>query len=181
MDASGKHDVATIVGEVERCRSIVGGLLDLSRPPRLIAGAVALDALCEDVATRTAATTHVRGRVSHAGNVTVNADADKLRQVLTNLLLNAAQAGAHEVTLDVAGDDEAVRLRVSDDGPGIAAAVRDRLFEPFVTGRPDGTGLGLAVSRSIVAAHGGTLAVVPSERGAAFEIVLPRRGPEVAS
>jgi two-component system sensor histidine kinase HydH len=69
-----------------------------------------------------------------------------------------------------------LRLRVADDGPGVSAAVRERLFEPFTTGRPDGTGLGLALVREIVQAHQGRirlLAPTATEPGARFEIELP--------
>jgi signal transduction histidine kinase len=68
----------------------------------------------------------------------------------------------------------AARLEIRDDGPGVDPSVRDRLFEEFATGRRDGTGLGLAVSRRIVERHGGELRHVADGRpGAAFEVRLP--------
>jgi signal transduction histidine kinase len=64
-------------------------------------------------------------------------------------------------------------LRVGDTGPGVPDGIRERLFEPFVTGRPDGTGLGLAIVREIARAHGGDARLIASPQGAVFEIALP--------
>lgn len=66
-----------------------------------------------------------------------------------------------------------VVVEVADDGPGIPDEVAQSLFEPLVTARPGGTGLGLALARRIAAAHGGTIALVPSHAGATFRIELP--------
>ena len=65
-------------------------------------------------------------------------------------------------------------LQVEDDGPGVPREARDRLFEPFFTTKPGGTGLGLAVSRTLARAHGGDLRLVDGEAGARFELLLPR-------
>ena len=67
-----------------------------------------------------------------------------------------------------------VRLLVTDNGPGIAPAVAARLFTPFVTSRPDGLGLGLVIAHDIAEQMGGGLRLVPSPRGASFELRLPR-------
>jgi signal transduction histidine kinase len=104
-------------------------------------------------------------------------DIDQMHRALDNLVLNGVQntpAGG-SVTLDAAENDGILRLRVSDTGAGIPNAIRDRLFEPFVTGRADGTGLGLAIVRQIARAHGGDVHLVPSVRGAVFEIEVPWR------
>jgi two-component system C4-dicarboxylate transport sensor histidine kinase DctB len=65
-------------------------------------------------------------------------------------------------------------LRVADDGPGLSPEVRDRLFTPFTTDKPDGVGLGLVISRDIVAGFGGELTHEATAKGAAFRIVLAR-------
>ena len=103
-----------------------------------------------------------------------------LRQVLVNLLANAVQAaaggGVKEVTLSGAADADRVTLRVDDTGPRLRERDLDRFFEPFHSTRPDGVGLGLVISRSIVRAHGGTLRVVapPTGPGLALVAELPR-------
>lgn len=96
--------------------------------------------------------------------ITLNGDADSLRQLLLNLLVNAIEAatsasgqrGAVRVELSRAADNRVV-LRVLDTGPGPAPEIALRLFEPFATSKPDGTGLGLSVAQEIAKAHGATL------------------------
>ncbi len=108
---------------------------------------------------------------------------EQLVQVLLNLILNAADAcqSRGHVTVRARPTPSGARLEVEDDGPGVAAAVRERLFEPFVTTKEvgKGTGLGLAVCRGLVEAAGGTISLdTSSERGARFVVELPRaRGP----
>ena len=98
-----------------------------------------------------------------------------LEAIVESLVENSRQAGATEVAMAVAEDDGALRLRISDNGPGIPEADRARIFEPFFTSRraAGGTGLGLPIARSLLASHGGTIALVPSERGTCFEIRVP--------
>jgi signal transduction histidine kinase len=102
-------------------------------------------------------------------------DASQIRRCLDNLVLNGIQNAPKGgvITISATHSNDRLYLRVSDDGPGIAAEIRDRLFEPFVTGRPDGTGLGLAIVREIARAHGGDARLVGSKEGAVFEIELP--------
>jgi signal transduction histidine kinase len=125
----------------------------------------------------------------------VDADAAQLRQVTLNLLLNALDAVPNggsiwvEVTLDRRAESEPepidqnqprVRLKVSDNGRGLLALDRDRIYEPFFSTKETGLGLGLAITQRIVRAHGGQLNA--SDRGgggAAFEVVLPVATPAV--
>ncbi len=107
-------------------------------------------------------------------------DKGLLRQALTNLVKNAGEAlrdveRAPRVTLRVEPTADAVRLVVEDNGPGVPRDARERIFEPYVTGKDDGTGLGLAIVKKIVLDHDGSIAVTDSAHGGArFEIVLPR-------
>ncbi len=115
-----------------------------------------------------------------AGVPDVAIAAERLQQVLLNLVLNAADevprpGGA--VVVRAEKDDQSVMIHVDDNGPGVAVSVRDKLFEPFVTTKEvgKGTGLGLAVCRGLVEAAGGTIAVAESpEGGARFSVRLPR-------
>lgn len=103
----------------------------------------------------------------------------QIELVLRNLVTNAVEAvtgGAGRVTLRAARQDaEHVAIVVSDSGPGISDANKGRIFEPFVSGKPTGMGLGLSVSRAIVEAHGGTLEPLPGAHGE-FRVVLPFAG-----
>jgi signal transduction histidine kinase len=102
------------------------------------------------------------------------ADADHLRQLLMNLMLNgieAAGAGGW-VRLEMTDVNDTIAIRVLDSGPGPAPALIERLFEPFATGKPEGVGLGLAVARQIVESHGGTIRYTGEGR-TCFEVLLP--------
>ena len=113
----------------------------------------------------------------------VTADPDQLHRILVNLLRNARQAIQHqedradrgriEVSLEAAGGSSLIR--VSDNGPGVPPRIRERLFQPFAgSGRPDSTGLGLAIARELAQGHGGDLTLsVTGEQGSVFELRLP--------
>jgi PAS domain S-box-containing protein len=116
----------------------------------------------------------------------VAAVAGQLRQVFLNLIVNALQAVGERgsVTISTEPDDVGVAIRVSDDGPGIAAADRERLFEPFFTTKQagEGTGLGLFISYQIMRRHAGEIRV-ESELGVgtSFEVWLPAAPAESAA
>lgn len=168
-----REALADVLGEVERLRRMTEDFLDLSREPRLEAVPVDVGQLAADAArglSRTHPSVAVRVEVP---SVRALADPGRTRQVLTNLLTNAAEAGARSIEITAAAEGGEIRLSVQDDGPGIPEALRGRLFDPFVTGRAGGTGLGLAISRRIVARQGGALEIVESPRGARFEVRLP--------
>ncbi|MGB3749237.1 MAG: ATP-binding protein [Rhodanobacter sp.] len=113
----------------------------------------------------------------------VHADADRLHQLLLNLARNALEAGARTLTLRTRVEHGvrlgermlrmALRVELIDDGAGIPADLRDTLFEPLVSGRADGTGLGLALSREIAREHGGELRAVSRPGETVFTLYLP--------
>lgn len=100
----------------------------------------------------------------------------RFEQVLVNLLGNAIEAleGAGRIEIEIAADASAVRLSVSDDGPGIAPELAAQLFLPFATSRPSGLGLGLVIAHDIMAECGGTLRQLDRARGACFEMTMRR-------
>jgi signal transduction histidine kinase len=101
-------------------------------------------------------------------------DADRLRQILMNLASNAREAGATRLGLASRISAGGVALVFEDDGPGIPPEDRDRIFEPYRTGRKAGLGLGLALVKGIVLAHEGDIRVDEGRWGGArFVIVLP--------
>ena len=108
------------------------------------------------------------------------ASREQIQQIIVNLVLNAEHAvsglGRSGVILVRTGqEDRCAFVEVSDDGPGVKAELAGRIFEPFYTTNDvgHGTGLGLSVSLGIAEAHGGSLKLVPSERGACFRLTLP--------
>ena len=119
------------------------------------------------------------------GAVRIDADRDQLFRVLTNLVRNAVQAiethgegGRGRVAVVAYREGPRVRLQVSDDGPGVPDRARAHLFQAFQGSvRKGGTGLGLAIAYELVAAHGGSLQLIETERGATFEIAIPDRSP----
>jgi two-component system C4-dicarboxylate transport sensor histidine kinase DctB len=112
---------------------------------------------------------------AEAAATTVRARHVQLEQVLVNLLQNAVQACASEgkITLEITRAGDTVRLSVSDTGPGVPAALVDTLFQPFVTARPDGIGLGLAIARDIMRQLDGDLLHEATPAGARFIMVMP--------
>jgi C4-dicarboxylate-specific signal transduction histidine kinase len=116
--------------------------------------------------------------------VPLRGDPVQLQQVVLNLILNACdamasnRAGARRLSVaTVAGPGPQASLTVTDNGSGIASGLLERIFDSFFTTKPQGLGLGLSVSREIVAAHGGRIeAVNRAEGGAVFRITLPISG-----
>ena len=119
----------------------------------------------------------------------VHASRAQVQQVLINLLLNAIEALAavsdrpRRIVLESASAGPGlVELRVRDNGPGIAPADRERIFDALYSTKPHGTGVGLSISRAIVRAHGGRIECVPAEpHGALFRVVLPVRSEATAA
>jgi two-component system NtrC family sensor kinase len=122
----------------------------------------------------------VRLEMEPASNALANVNRVQFELVMHNLLRNAVQATGPGGTVEVrvGADDDTVWLEIRDTGPGIPDELRDRMFEPFVTGRQGrgGTGLGLAITRDIVVAHGGAIRALPNAAaGTVMRIELPTR------
>jgi signal transduction histidine kinase len=164
--------------EIEAANRIISNLLDMarSRPPRK--QAVSLAELIREVFEQLQLEEGIQWRVSLAPkSCTVEVDPSQLRQVLVNLVTNAAQSlagggGEIEVGGRCAGDF--CEITVRDNGPGVAAEDRDRVFDALFTTKAKGTGMGLAICRDIVEQHDGSIELLESEgSGAAFRIRVP--------
>jgi signal transduction histidine kinase len=112
-----------------------------------------------------------------AASTTVRFAEETLESVVSNMIENALQHGGAQVAVRVHATtaDDFLVLRIEDDGPGVSGTNRVEIFEPFFTTARDrgGTGIGLAVVKSLLAAHHGGISLIPSQRGAVFEIRLP--------
>src|ERR671913_16606 len=114
------------------------------------------------------------------GLAAVVVNPEEIQQVILNLILNAEQAmrTAHRggtLTVTTKCVDDMVTIEIQDDGPGVPAALAGRVFEPFFSTKEvgEGTGLGLSIALGIAEAHGGTLTLVPTDKGACFRLTLP--------
>ena len=175
--------------QVDRVSRLLRQLTDFGRRDRDEATAVSLAEVAQDVLRLVEHDPRSRGvalRVqADAQAPPVWSSPDPLIQVLLNLCLNAldALAGLAEpaLTISVQGCADRVEVAIQDNGPGVPDAVRERIFEPFFTTKPpgQGTGLGLFVSRQIIADLGGELtAAWPRQGGTRFSLVLPAFRPE---
>lgn len=163
--------------EIKRLDNLVKDVLSISRQQELNYSSVDISELIGDVIIQFRAKSAVKN-IEIINNVTAEtvaaADAGKLRQVIINLFENSFDAmgssGQISVSSEICGG--MFHIYISDTGPGVS--VPERIFDPFVTTKASGTGLGLAVSRKIVEQHGGTLKLItPGTGGSTFEITLP--------
>lgn len=181
---SPEHDLAALmIGEVERLNRTVSGLLELSRTEDLHRVELNAGELLDHALKLVSADCQTAGiRVRHAlpaVPVRIVADRDRLLQVLLNMLLNAIQAMPHGGQLFVAIRQTGKKLRfhVADTGPGISSEILAHIFDPYFTTRHQGTGLGLALARKIMAAHDGTIFVAStSTQGTEIVAELPFGG-----
>ncbi len=178
--------LAQVSTQTTRVGRIVSDLLAFSRRSRTQYGPADLAAIARDTAAlvrHKLELSRVRLELELAPDLPpVFCDASQIQQVLTNLLLNAAQAieGEGEVRMRtrLAADGHAALVEIRDTGPGIAAADLPRIFDPFFTTKEagQGVGLGLAVAYGIVKAHGGEIEVESQAgRGSTFRVILPLR------
>lgn len=173
-----RPDLERIAAEAGRAAEIVRALRDLAQPPRPETGRTDLSAVVRTAADLVRRSFRVPVEV-HGADVHVEADAPMLREAFVNLLANAARAAAERgsdgrVEASVGREGRGAFVAVADNGPGIPAEIRARLFEPFVTASPEGTGLGLATARRVVESHGGRIEVETGPAGTTFRVILPR-------
>ena len=167
-----------ITARIDSLSELINDLMLFARPRALQLAPVDLRALVDDAITivrRDPVGATLDIEVSGDQLPTV-ADGDMTRATLLNLLLNAAQAMAGRGRIDVAlaGNADAATIEIRDSGPGIPAAIRERVFEPFFTTKARGGGLGLAIARRTIERHGGSLSLTcPPDGGTVATIVLP--------
>jgi len=169
--------LSMILGQIERLDRLLKRLLSLTDrdpPRRTITSVGSLVEGCthehEELAERKSV--HIEARV----DVDVaRFDREQIRRALDNLVLNAIEAAPDNSTISLSAKvvGENLKFTVHDEGAGPPENIREHIFEPFVTGRPDGTGLGLSLVREIANDHGGTARLTAVPTGTSFEIIIP--------
>lgn len=180
--AGALRSLASIDRLTERVGIITDELRAFARKTRSETVAVGVDAAIDGALLLVAGRLREKGiglsRRRGPAGLAVRAERNRLEQVVLNLLQNAIEAldgvAGPSIKLGVEAKGEMVVIHVADNGPGVAHAVQQRLFTPFTTDKRDGLGLGLVISRDIVAAFGGELALEPSPTGARFVIRLAK-------
>ncbi len=173
-----KH-VERISEQVGIANGIVTQLLEMIRDRPLVAAPVNLEEVLANARAAVAFPPEVTVKLSGlSGLPPVPGDAGQLRQVFVNLLENALHAALPrgEVSVRAALEGSEVELAVEDSGPGVEPSIRARLFEPLITTKAKGIGLGLSLVKRIVERHGGSIAYRPGSRGARFVLRLPVSG-----
>lgn len=175
------HRFAAIISdEVARMEEIIHDLLDFIRPRKLLRQETVIDALVTETAERFRAELEAAGVVLEVmpgcGETALECHPGEIQQVLQNYLMNALQAQAFggRVTVRTSAVDGGLKVEVLDSGPGFAETDGKRLFSPFFSTKPTGSGLGLTICAQIIKAHGGvTGAANRPEGGATFWFILP--------
>ncbi|EKH7865085.1 two-component system sensor histidine kinase ZraS [Escherichia coli] len=175
------HQLAQVMAkEADRLNRVVSELLELVKPTHLALQAVDLNTLINhslQLVGQDANSREIQLRFTANDTLPeIQADPDRLTQVLLNLYLNAIQAiGQHGViSVTVSESGAGVKISVTDSGKGIAADQLEAIFTPYFTTKAEGTGLGLAVVHNIVEQHGGTIQVASQEgKGSTFTLWLP--------
>ena len=198
MDAAQRQQfLGIVVAETERLTRMVNQVLDLAKiesgHAQWHTSDVDLRALVQQAAQTVAEMLQQRGATLHVELPpqplpTIRADPDRLMQVLLNLLTNAAKfvpAEGGRVELRLRSDAEGLHVEVRDNGPGVPTDQRELIFEKFRQGgdglqRPQGTGLGLPISRQIVEHFGGRLVLREGGPGACFALTLPWAPPQAS-
>lgn len=179
LDDSDQLEVATIVRHVGRVEHIVSNLLTFARTTKKVLCRFQIETLLDDildeVGHRSLLESFAVERKYQINGSVIEADEGQLRQVFSNLIVNALQAmetgGTLTISTELDQEGERCSIIIGDNGPGISAALQGKLFTPFFTTKAKGTGLGLAISYGIVKDHGGDISV-RSEQGSGTEFIV---------
>jgi PAS domain S-box-containing protein len=184
-DGEARDALGDIAADAQRAGDVIRRIRKLLHKGEMERSAVDINQVVEDVNCLLHSDTVVRGITVTLDLAEalppVSGDAAQLQQVTLNLMMNACQAMSgqesnHRTLLvrTTSKDGGAVEVAVEDNGPGVDPKLGDQIFEPFVTSRAVGLGMGLSICRSIIDAHGGQLGTTPNpERGSTFRFVLP--------
>ena len=190
LDAAQKDDFDVIAAEIRHIDTIVQNFLEFSRPPKLrmlpVDPSGVVDSALRLLEHRLKAYGVTVAVDRPAPLPPVTADAEQLKEVLVNLVVNACEAMAHGGTISIeersvpfGTHGRAALIRVRDDGPGIPPHLVEKVFQPFFSTKEQGTGLGLSIAQRIIGEHSGSLEVESIDgQGAVFTITLPAKEPD---
>jgi len=175
------HDAAEVIKqEIDRLDRVIKALLDFGRPSKPTLMNTDVEDVLRDVAlftNRFAKQADVRIEERFTGGLPrVSADPDQLKQVFLNLVTNAVQAMDEcggVIYISTQAEGEYVQVEIGDTGPGIPPEEIGKIFDPFYTRRPEGTGLGLTIVHRIIDEHDGHIEVESSPDGTRFTVSLP--------
>jgi signal transduction histidine kinase len=173
------HHLDKVTAEIRRAQRVIGAVLGLARGEAATLEPADVASLVDAARRAVVLPTNVTFSVSiEPPDLAIRCDAVLLERVFANLYLNAIEAlttrGRGAVTTHVWRESDRVVVAVDDDGPGIQPDVAQRIFDPLVTTKSAGMGLGLALCREVVHAHGGEISAVPAPSGGArFSFWIP--------
>lgn len=179
---SPRREFALIIKqEVDRLDALVGEFLRFARPTKPAVAPASLGEITHSVHTFIAQRAEAQ-RVTIAAQLApdlplVNVDAEQIKQILLNLVINSLQAMPEggRLAFRTFRTDDGVGIEVEDTGGGVDAGLQARIFDPFFTTKDKGVGLGLSIAYKIATQHGGSLTVSDCTSGAIFRLVLPLR------
>ena len=167
--------------EIDRLTQLLNDFLAFARPPELNLEDRDIVELVRHICDVERAGAEARGAaielVAATEPMMARVDGPKVHQIVANLVRNAVEAvsanGHIQVSLDCTHDE--VVVRVQDDGSGIPVEVQGRIYDPFFSTKESGTGLGMSIVHSLVALHGGSIALDSGAHGTRFDVTIPRR------
>ena len=180
-----KEDFEVIAEEIRHLDTIVENFLEFSRPPKLkmqtVSPSEVVDLTLKLLQHRLESYNVKVKTIRQQPLPEIKQDPEQLKEVLVNLVVNACEAMDHGGSIVIREEEghveplgRVVIIRVSDNGPGIPASIKERIFQPFFTTKEDGTGLGLSIASRIVEEHGGWLDLSSEEeKGTTFVLTLP--------
>ena len=185
LSVTQKEDFDVISDEIRHIDTIVQNFLEFSRPPKLkmqkVSPSEVVDMTLQMLKHRLESY-DVEIKLDRKQTLPeILADPEQLKEVLVNLVVNAYEAmerrgsiEIQETEIETGPGDRKVMIRLTDNGPGIPDAIKDKVFQPFYSTKEEGTGLGLSICARIIEEHGGTLELTSTEgKGATFTIKIP--------
>jgi signal transduction histidine kinase len=183
-----EETIQLVTGELDRMSRIVEDLLVLARaeqPDFIQAHPIDLAEFADELAVKASSLSGRKVALTEVAPAVVQGDRQRLTQAVMNLVGNAFEHTRPDVKVSLGAHANGTwtRISVTDDGQGIAADERQRLFERFARGRSgrrrtEGAGLGLSIVKAIAEGHGGTVELETGDQGSTFTIVIPTNGPE---